>query len=71
MKFDIEPYAAEYKNGLEIYWSYKKSLFKPLTIQHLVDDYIKMMEFFTLDPGKRCDDFKRKWKKRSFKRNFN
>ncbi|HLP59831.1 MAG TPA: amino acid adenylation domain-containing protein, partial [Candidatus Deferrimicrobium sp.] len=47
VKFDLEPYITEYKNGLQVYWSYKKNLFRPETIAYIADEYIRMIDFFS------------------------
>lgn len=68
VKFQLEPYVMEYQNGLETWWSYKKSKFNPATIEHFVKDYIKLMDYFTTNPDKSYDDFKQSGKKRKFSR---
>jgi tyrocidine synthetase-3 len=59
VKFDIEPYITEYRNGIEMYWAYKKSLFAPETIGYLASEYIKLMDFFVKQPGKNLKDYRR------------
>ncbi|MGE5340960.1 MAG: amino acid adenylation domain-containing protein [Candidatus Omnitrophota bacterium] len=49
-KFDLEPYVTEYSNGITVYWSYKKNLFHPETIAYMVEEYIKLLDFFTRKP---------------------
>ncbi len=69
VKFDLEPYIIEYKNGIDIRWAYKKSLFDALTIESFVEDYMKLLEFFTTDPHGSYGDFRTAGKKRKFRRN--
>lgn len=44
IKFDIEPYIIEYRNGMEIFWSYKKALFKPATIEYIAQAYTDLLQ---------------------------
>jgi fengycin family lipopeptide synthetase D len=44
VKFNLEIYAAEYKNGIEVSCFYKKSLFQPSTIEYIMDTYVKLMD---------------------------
>ncbi|MCP4157622.1 MAG: hypothetical protein GY757_58470, partial [bacterium] len=68
VKFDIEPYIRETKNGIHMDWRYKKEMFKPETIENIVGDYMKLIRFFIEKPQKKIKEFSRKTKKRSFKR---
>ncbi|MCP5102136.1 MAG: amino acid adenylation domain-containing protein, partial [bacterium] len=67
-KFDIEPYISEYKNGIDIWWSYKKSIFSPDTLEYFVTDYIKLLEYFCEHPQQSYRDFRATGKKRKFSR---
>jgi non-ribosomal peptide synthetase component F len=58
VKFDIEPYVTEYKNGIDIFWSYRKSMFKPTTIEFMIKEYIKILDFFSHHPNKNYKAFK-------------
>ena len=66
VKFDLEPYVIEYKNGIDTIWAYKKSLFDTLIIESFVQDYVKLLEFFCDQPQKSYADFKAARKKRKF-----
>ncbi|MGE5342507.1 MAG: amino acid adenylation domain-containing protein [Candidatus Omnitrophota bacterium] len=69
-KFDLELYLTEYKNGIHIFWSYKKKLFKPETIVYMVNEYIKLLDFFTLHPTSTYVDYRKLTTKfQSFKKN--
>jgi acyl transferase domain-containing protein/acyl carrier protein len=43
-KFDIEIYAREYKNGIEVICNYKRSLFRFSTIQHIMQTYLQLLD---------------------------
>jgi hypothetical protein len=58
VKFDMEPYISEYKNGIDISWNYKRGMFKPGTIGYMVKEYIKLLDFFSKNPGKSFKAFK-------------
>ncbi|MCU0287507.1 MAG: amino acid adenylation domain-containing protein, partial [Acidobacteria bacterium] len=58
IKFDLEPYITEYKNGLQIYWSYKKNMFRPETIAYIAGEYIQIIDFLTRDAGKSYLDYR-------------
>lgn len=72
VKFDLEPYVTNYKNGLTIWWSYRQSLFNPDLIEHLAQDYTRLLEFFCSHPQASYNDFRQKSaeqkKKRSIQR---
>ncbi|MCU0289044.1 MAG: condensation domain-containing protein, partial [Acidobacteria bacterium] len=44
---DIELYARKYKNGIELNWRYKKSLFKPETIENVANGFLKLGRYIT------------------------
>jgi acyl carrier protein len=46
-EFDIELYAAEYKNGIEFNWRYRKALFKPSTIELISRAYLQLLDYIT------------------------
>jgi non-ribosomal peptide synthetase component F len=58
VKFDLETYVFEYRNGIDTMWAYKKSMFSALMIEYFVRDYVKLLEFFTEYPHKNYMDFK-------------
>jgi amino acid adenylation domain-containing protein len=62
VKFDMEPYLIEYRDGIDLFWSYKKRLFKPTTIGYMVQQYVNMLDFFTLNPGSSYQAFAAKGK---------
>jgi len=69
IKFDLEPYISEYRDGIEMYWAYKKKMFEPATIQYMINLYIKMLAFFAKDPGQSLKSYRSEERKqRSGKR---
>ena len=58
-KFDLEPYITEHENGLQVFWNYKKNLFRPGTIAYLAEEYISMMDFFCKNPQESCSGYRR------------
>ena len=50
VKFDLEIYATECKNGIQFQLSYKKRLFRSSTIAVIAEEYIRMLNFFTDNP---------------------
>jgi amino acid adenylation domain-containing protein len=69
VKYDIEAYVTEYKNGIDIYWSYKKSMFRPATIEYIGGEYIRLIDYFTTHFHKSYKDYRNTRKKRRLKRN--
>ncbi len=57
VKFDLEPYIMEYKNGIEINWAYKKELFHLSTIKYMVSEYNQFVDFFLTLPQKSITDY--------------
>ncbi len=51
VKFDIELYIAEYKNAIDIIWTYRKNMFHPDSIDFMMKEYIELVEFFSRNPG--------------------
>ena len=68
VKFDLEPYVSEYKNGIHMIWAYKKTLFKPFFIEHMANEYLKIMDFFIAGKSKNLNSYVQKEKKRQFSR---
>ncbi|MGE5343370.1 MAG: non-ribosomal peptide synthase/polyketide synthase [Candidatus Omnitrophota bacterium] len=58
-KFDLEPYLTEYKNGIHMSWSYKKHVFKPQTIEYMVEEYQKLLDFFSRNPQSCIMDYRK------------
>jgi surfactin family lipopeptide synthetase A len=52
VKFDLEVYVTEYTSGIDMYWAYKKNMFEPSTIDHMIKLYMKQLEFFCMNPGR-------------------
>ncbi|MCK4761144.1 MAG: hypothetical protein KAW12_03025, partial [Candidatus Aminicenantes bacterium] len=57
VKFEIEAYITEYSDGIDMYWAYKKNMFEPATITHMVDLYIELSEFFGSSPGSTLEEY--------------
>ncbi len=68
-KFDIVSYVGEYKNGIEISTHYYKELFKPVTIEKMMQMYLVMLENISNDPGKELRAYYKSSKKRTLKWN--
>ena len=68
VKFDLEPYIAEYSNGIEIIVNYQKNLFKPAHIEYMMESFRNVIEFFSRHPLKRSSEYKEAQKKRSFRK---
>ncbi|MGE5343915.1 MAG: amino acid adenylation domain-containing protein [Candidatus Omnitrophota bacterium] len=71
VKFDIEVYATEYRNGILLNWVYKQSLFSPSTIEYIVQRYIDLLMYFKINPHKDYKSFaedQNKNKKTTFKK---
>jgi len=47
VKFKLVLYVTEYKNGIEIRWEYRKSLFKPETIERIAGKYLQVIDEIT------------------------
>ncbi|MCK4764925.1 MAG: hypothetical protein KAW12_22185, partial [Candidatus Aminicenantes bacterium] len=69
VKFDIEAYITEYSSSIEIHWAYKKKIFAPETVEYMVNQYIKMVDYFTANPGGSLEAYRSAGKKRK-KRKF-
>jgi iturin family lipopeptide synthetase B len=68
VKFDLEPYVAEFTNGIEITVNYRKSLFKPEHIELVMKKFLDIVEYFALNPHHPVKAYKETRKKRSFRR---
>ncbi|UCH93606.1 MAG: amino acid adenylation domain-containing protein, partial [Candidatus Aminicenantes bacterium] len=42
--FDLEPYVSEYQKSIEITWRYRKTAFKPETIENIAQGYLTLLE---------------------------
>ncbi|MCK4258361.1 MAG: amino acid adenylation domain-containing protein [Halanaerobiales bacterium] len=56
-KFELELYVIEYKNGIEINWSYRNLLFKLETMEYIVGEYLKLLNEVSLDIGKQISEY--------------
>jgi len=68
-KFDIVSYVGEYKNGIEISTHYYKELFKPVTIEKMMQMYVVMLKNISDDPGKELRAYYKSSRKRTLKWN--
>jgi non-ribosomal peptide synthetase component F len=68
VKFDLEPFVSEYRDGILIDVLYNRGMFKAENIEYLMKKYGEMVEFFARDPGKRLKDYKESKKRKTFKR---
>ena len=68
VKFDLEPYINEYKNGIHIYWAYRKNLFTPKTIEYMASEYIKLLDYFATHPNSDYKTYRDRGIKPTFKR---
>jgi tyrocidine synthetase-3 len=50
VKFGLALHVIEYKNGIEINWSYKKALFNPATITLISGGYLELLNAVTGNP---------------------
>jgi fengycin family lipopeptide synthetase D len=65
IKFDIELYIVEYKNTIDIIWTYRKNMFHRDSIDFLMKDYIELVEFFSRNPGESYKAYKLSKRKES------
>jgi len=68
VKFDLEPYVTEYQNGIHMYWVYKRKLFKPANIEHIIAEYIKLIDFFADNSHKSYEYYRTRGKKQKLRR---
>ncbi|MCP4153888.1 MAG: hypothetical protein GY757_39545, partial [bacterium] len=59
IKFDLEPYFTEYRNGIDMRWAYRKNMFEPLTVEHIVQRYINYLDYFVKKPDHSLRDRQR------------
>jgi amino acid adenylation domain-containing protein len=57
VKFELEPYITQYKNGILMHWVDKKNLFRTSFIQYMVEEYIKLVDFFIGNPHQCFKDY--------------
>ncbi|MCP5103978.1 MAG: hypothetical protein GY950_11395, partial [bacterium] len=67
-KFDIVCYITEYKNGIEINCHYFKERFKPVTIEKLLNLYMKILDNISAGPTKKIGEYRVSGKKRKLRR---
>ncbi|MCP5046717.1 MAG: hypothetical protein GY940_06070 [bacterium] len=65
VKFDLETYFSECGNGIDMFWSYKKHMFRPAVIGYMAEEYIRMLEFFVKNPHDSCKSYKKRLKKKN------
>ncbi|MCK5059263.1 MAG: amino acid adenylation domain-containing protein, partial [Candidatus Aminicenantes bacterium] len=68
VKFDLEPYVSERPDSIDMYWVYRRNLFKPENIEHIVNEYIKIIDFFTGNSHQSYEDFHKRVKKKKIVR---
>ncbi len=67
-KFDLTFYVAKYANGIQITCNYFQSLFKPLTIQKLMEIFKRILTNIAANPNQPLSAFHKTAKKRKLKR---
>jgi acyl carrier protein len=67
-KFPLTFYVSEYSNGIEIFCTYLRELFQPVTIQKIVLQYRDLLSAIGRDPAKPVKDYKTGGKKKTLKR---
>jgi acyl carrier protein len=50
-KFDLTVFVSEYKDGIGLQWHYKKTLFKPQTIESIAQLYIEFLDNLSQNEG--------------------
>ena len=66
-KFHIALYLGEHKNGINIVCNYYTQLFMPVTIEKIIQMYIRLLEHIAEAPGKQINEY-RSTQKRKLKR---
>jgi non-ribosomal peptide synthetase component F len=64
VKFDFECYLMEYRNGYDLRWVYKRNVYKPQTMKHIIGQYIKILDYFTRHPQHNFKQFRQTGKKK-------
>jgi hypothetical protein len=59
VKYDIEVYVTEYEDKIDIYWTYKKEIYAPSTIEFMMKEYAKIADFFTNCSCQSYNDYKK------------
>jgi acyl carrier protein len=57
-KFDIETYFCQFQNGIDVRWMYKKNVYKPETMKYIINEYIKILGYFAMNPDKSYRDYR-------------
>jgi amino acid adenylation domain-containing protein len=68
VKFDIEPYIREHKNGITVYWTYRQGRFAAETIEYMAAEYLRLLKFFADNAAGSLKDYRRTGKRRHFER---
>ncbi|MCP4151239.1 MAG: AMP-binding protein, partial [bacterium] len=58
VKSDLELYVTEYKNTLETLWVYKKTRFKPGTVENIARGYLELLEIITTHRSEKKEPLK-------------
>jgi amino acid adenylation domain-containing protein len=56
-KFDMEIYAAQFKNALEFHCHYRKRLFKKESVEYMMGQYVRVIGGIVRDPTKALDHY--------------
>ncbi|MCP4216669.1 MAG: amino acid adenylation domain-containing protein, partial [bacterium] len=64
VKFDLEPYVSQYRDGIALNWMYREAMFKPTTIEFIASQYTNMLEFFSGAPERSIKEFSAETKKK-------
>jgi non-ribosomal peptide synthetase component F len=68
VKFQQELYVSQYKNAIEIQVHYRKALFKPATIEYMMGEYKKLLDFIMENPLETLNDYGKSSNKQKFSR---
>jgi acyl carrier protein len=71
VKFDIVLYSSEYKNGIEIQCHYRRALFKPEAVEHIIGEYVKLLDFVGDNSTRSIKDYKHSKRRRILNRSIN
>jgi amino acid adenylation domain-containing protein len=66
-KFDMEIYALQLKNGLEMRCHYRKKLFKKQTVEYIINQYLQVLTGIAANPGQPLKNYIFKKKKKRLK----
>jgi amino acid adenylation domain-containing protein len=66
-KFDLDIHVLEYKNSADVRCIYRKRLFRKQQIEHLLRQYLELMQKIAAQPEKKIEDYFAAGKKRRLK----